>query len=43
MEAKDGLEVVDVAIPISAVLAEKDGEELVSVMERMLNLVLKSR
>lgn len=32
METKGGLEVVDVAIPISAVLAEKDGEELVSVM-----------
>lgn len=43
MEAKGGLEVVDVAIPISAVLAEKDGEELVSVMERSLNLVLRSR
>lgn len=32
MESKGDLEVVDVAIPISAVLAEKDGEELVSIM-----------
>ncbi|OWZ71873.1 FACT complex subunit SPT16 [Cryptococcus neoformans] len=32
VETKGGLEVVDVAIPISAVLAEKDGEELKTII-----------